>query len=282
VLARHPEVTRVAANAGHGNPQIYYNVHAGEERSHIGELFVQIAHFDSNETPALLDAIRAELGVYPRAQIRLESFRNGPPLDAPIVVRVFAEDLGVLRGLSARVAEQVSSVPGTLYTDDPLRVTKTDLAVRVDAEQAGRLGVPEIEVKNGVRLAIAGLLAGKLRDSDGEEYPIRVTLQQGEGERASLTRSTIHRSPRCERRARSCCGSSRRSSSRRRRPRSCTTAAALRHGVRAHRHRLQHRQGDRRGDREARSDGGPPGTGWRTPASARTARRASVASAPPS
>jgi multidrug efflux pump subunit AcrB len=186
VLARHPEVTRVAANAGHGNPQIYYNVHAGEERSHVGELFVQIAHFDSNETPALLDAIRAELGVYPRAQLRLESFRNGPPLDAPIVVRVFAEDLGVLRGLSARVAEQVSSVPGTLYTDDPLRVTKTDLAVRVDAEQAGRLGVPEIEVKNGVRLAIAGLLAGKLRDSDGEEYPIRVTLQQGEGERAQL------------------------------------------------------------------------------------------------
>ncbi len=171
---------------GHGNPQIYYNVHADEERSHVGELFVQIAHFDSNETPALLDAIRAELGVYPRAQLRLESFRNGPPLDAPIVVRVFAEDLGVLRGLSARVAEQIASVPGTLYIDDPLRVTKTDLAVRVDAEQAGRLGVPEIEVKNGVRLAIAGLLAGKLRDSDGEEYPIRVTLQQGEGGRAQL------------------------------------------------------------------------------------------------
>lgn len=180
VLARYPEVTRVAANAGRGNPQTYYNVHPAEDKSHVGELFVQIARFDANRTPALLDTIRSELAAYPRAQLRLEAFRNGPPLDAPIAIRVFAEDLGALRGLAARVAEQIASVPGTIYTDDPLRVTKTDLAVRIDAEQAGRLGVPEIEIKNGVRLAIAGLLAGKLRDSDGEEYPIRMTLQQGE------------------------------------------------------------------------------------------------------
>jgi multidrug efflux pump subunit AcrB len=184
VLAKHPEISRVAANAGHGNPQIYYNVRPEDQKSHIGELFVQLHDYEPATTPALLDAIRADLAAYPRAKLRLERFQNGPPIDAPIEMRVFSEDLEGLRVLSSKVAAVIEGTPGAIYVDDPLRVTKTDLAVRIDSAQAGRLGVPELEIKNAVRLAIAGLVAGTLRDPAGEEYDIRLTLPQGE--RASL------------------------------------------------------------------------------------------------
>ncbi|MEB2344937.1 MAG: efflux RND transporter permease subunit [Deltaproteobacteria bacterium] len=184
VLARHPAVSRVAANVGHGNPQVYYNVRPEDPKSHVGELFVQLDAYEPATTPALLDAIRRELAAYPRAKLRLERFRNGPPIDAPVEMRVFDEDLAGLRALSSKVAAVIEATPGAIYVDDPLRATKTDLAVRIDSAQAGRLGVPELEIKHAVRLAIAGLVAGSLRDTAGEEYEIRMTLPQGS--RASL------------------------------------------------------------------------------------------------
>lgn len=178
VLARHPEVTRFLTNAGRSNPQVYYNVRSTEEKSNVGELVVQLEHYDAERTPLLLDELRAELAAYPRAKLEVDVYRNGPPLDAPIAIRVFADDLARLKALSARVAERIEATPGTAYVDDPLRLPKTELVVRIDSEQAGRLGIPELELKTGVRTAIAGVLGGKLRDASGEEYDIRVTLPQ--------------------------------------------------------------------------------------------------------
>ena len=178
VLAKRPEIKRTLTNVGHGNPQIYYNVHPGEEKSSVGELFVHLHAYEPSETPVLLDEIRVELSAYPRAKLRLEEFQNGPPIDAPIAIEVFAENLDELRRLAGRVEQTIEATPGTLYANNPLRIAKTDLAVKIDSEQAGRLGIPGIDIKNGVRMAIAGLLAGTLRDRAGEEYDIRITLLQ--------------------------------------------------------------------------------------------------------
>jgi multidrug efflux pump subunit AcrB len=124
----------------------------------------------------LLDELRAELASYPDAKLRVVEFRNGPPLDAPIAIRLFANDLAGLETLAERVAATIASVPGTRYVDNPLQRARTGLAVRIDEELAGRLGVASLDVKNAVRLAVAGLDAGVLRDGSGEEYDVRVTL----------------------------------------------------------------------------------------------------------
>ncbi|MCK6555618.1 efflux RND transporter permease subunit [Candidatus Binatia bacterium] len=179
VLARHPEVKRVIANVGRGNPQIFYNALPAEEKSNVGELFVLLREYAPQRTPALLNEIRAELAAYPRARLWVKEFQNGPPVDALLAIRVFAPDLDQLRQLAERVEGAIEATDGTRYVNNPLRVAKTDLAVRVDAAQAGRFGIPESEVQSAVRLAIAGVKAGTLRDSRGEEYDVRVTLPQG-------------------------------------------------------------------------------------------------------
>ena len=192
VLARHPEIERVITNVGHGNPQIFYNVRPIGENTRIAELFVHLRAWDPFASPQLLDALRVELAEFPNAKIRVFEFQNGPPLESPIQIRVTAEELGQLPLLARRVEELLSATPGTRYVDNPLQQPKLDLAVRVDAEQAGRLGVSELEVKRAVRLAIAGLEAGVLRDAAGEEHPVRVTLDQpGRASLASLDRLSV-------------------------------------------------------------------------------------------
>ncbi|HEU4429210.1 MAG TPA: efflux RND transporter permease subunit [Myxococcota bacterium] len=192
VLAKHPAIERVITNVGHGNPQIFYNVRPLGENTRTAELFVHLREWDPFTSPQLLDALRAELADYPSAKIRVFEFQNGPPLENPIQIRVTAEQLEQLPGLARDVEDLLAATPGTRYVDNPLLQAKLDLAVRVDNEQAGRLGVPELEIKRAVRLAIAGLEAGVLRDAAGEEHPVRVTLDQpGRASLAALDRLSI-------------------------------------------------------------------------------------------
>ena len=192
VLATHPEIERVITNVGHGNPQIFYNVRPLGENTRIAELFVHLREWDPFASPQLLDTLRDELAGYPNAKIRVFEFQNGPPLENPIQIRVFAEELEQLPALASEVEALLLATPGTRYVDNPLQQPKLDLAVRVDDEQAGRLGVPELEIKRAVRLAIAGLEAGVLRDAAGEEHPVRVTLDQlGRPSLASLDRLSV-------------------------------------------------------------------------------------------
>ncbi|MBC7171984.1 MAG: efflux RND transporter permease subunit, partial [Polyangiaceae bacterium] len=51
---------------------------------------------------------------------------------------------------------------------------RTDLRVEIDRDRAGALGVPTAEAVRSVRLAVAGLPIGTMREADGDSYGIRV------------------------------------------------------------------------------------------------------------
>jgi multidrug efflux pump subunit AcrB len=49
-----------------------------------------------------------------------------------------------------------------------------ELSLDVDSQKAALLGVPAVEFDRAVRLAVAGIPAGRFKDSDGEQYDIMV------------------------------------------------------------------------------------------------------------
>ncbi len=176
VVARREAVRDVYANIGRGNPKIYYNVQSQAERATRGELFVLVDRYDARQTPALLDSLRTELDAYPDARIQVTEFENGPPIDAPIAMRVIGDDLDSLRAVAARVERVMEGTDGTRDVVNPLRVARTDLRMRTDRQKAGLYGVPTIEVDRAVRFGLVGLTAGRIRDDDGEEYSITLRL----------------------------------------------------------------------------------------------------------
>jgi multidrug efflux pump subunit AcrB len=70
----------------------------------------------------------------------------------------------------------VGATEGTRDVDNPLRLRRTDIDLRVDTEKAALFGVPAIEVDRTVRLAVAGVPAGQFREPDGDEYDITLRL----------------------------------------------------------------------------------------------------------
>jgi multidrug efflux pump subunit AcrB len=176
-LAAQPEVAWTMANIGKGNPQVYYNFVPSPERSNVAEVFVQLESYDPKTTPALIDRLRHRLDDWPGARIKVKEFENGPPIDAPIAIRILGDDLEVLRDLAEQVTEVLEDTPGTMYVDNPVSVRRTDLTVAVDRDRAGLHGVPTVRVAQMVRLGVAGLEVGTLRDRGGEEHDLAVRLR---------------------------------------------------------------------------------------------------------
>ncbi len=172
VLAKTEDVQHYLSNLGRGNPRIYYNVFQHEYASNYAEVFVQLHEYEPNRTPAMLDELRRQFDDLAGAEILVKQFENGPPMEAPIAIRVIGPDLITLRQLSLEVEKLIRNTPGTRDIVNPQRRTRIDLDLNIDRVKAGLLGVAPLEADQTVRLAVAGLPAGDFHTSSGDSYPI--------------------------------------------------------------------------------------------------------------
>jgi multidrug efflux pump subunit AcrB len=177
VLLAQPEVKSVATNVGKGNPLIYYNVQRENEKTNYAQLFVQLQKQNSGRrTEELVAALRRQFSEYPGAKIEAKEFEQGPPVEAPVLVRVRGDDLPALTRLASQVERILNEIPGTVNVDNPLATQATDLQIDINKDKAALLGVPLAEIDRTVRIAMAGFAASIYRDDEGESYPIVVRL----------------------------------------------------------------------------------------------------------
>jgi multidrug efflux pump subunit AcrB len=175
-LAEHPEVKRWYTHVGHGTPFVYYNYFSQGRTANLGEVFVELRKYDPKHTPQLFEALRTRFNDYAAARISLKQFEQGPPVDAPVAIRVVGPQIEGLRQLANQVEQVLKATPGTRDVHNPARLLRTDLNLGIDTEKAGLLGVSALEVNRTVRLAVAGLAAGQFRASNGDEYDITLRL----------------------------------------------------------------------------------------------------------
>jgi multidrug efflux pump subunit AcrB len=175
-LRRHPEVDRWYTHVGHGTPFVYYNVFAQGRAANVGEVFVELKAYDPKRSPRLFETMRARFNDYAAARITLKQFEQGPPIDAPVAIRVVGPEIEGLRTLAGRVERLLKDTPGTRDVRNPVRLLRTDLNLGMDTEKAGLFGVSALEANRTVRLAIAGLVAGQFRAPNGDEYDITLRL----------------------------------------------------------------------------------------------------------
>lgn len=176
VLAADPKIMYYATNVGHGNPRIYYNVIPANERPDFAEIFVQLdPHTLPDEKRQVIERLRGQFAAFPGAKIEVKDFEQGPPIEAPIAVRLFGDNLDTLRTMAGRVESMLQNVPGTIYVNNPVKTVKSDLRVRINKDKARMLGIQTADIDRTVRLAIAGLDMGTYTDAKGDEYDIVVS-----------------------------------------------------------------------------------------------------------
>jgi multidrug efflux pump subunit AcrB len=176
-LKKEEEIKYFTTNVGKGNPRIYYNVVGRSESSNIAQFFVQTNDISPEKKTKLIDKLRDKFFLYPNAKIEVKDFEQGPPLEAPIAMRIFGENLDTLRSLSMKVEGIIKKTEGTIYVNNPLANQQTDLKIKINKEKAGLLGISIADIDRTIRLGIAGLTIGKFTPGEGQDdINISVTL----------------------------------------------------------------------------------------------------------
>jgi multidrug efflux pump subunit AcrB len=175
-LDKIPDVKFYATNVGKGNPRIYYNVIQENERTDFAQTFVQL---DDETTPErklrVINDLREQFASYPGAKIEVKNFEQGPPIVAPVEVRLFGDNLDSLRAYAGRIEEMLKQTEGTLYVNNPVSNLKSDIRVVINQDKARMTGINTVDIDRTVRLAVAGLEMGNFSDVDGEDYDVYLT-----------------------------------------------------------------------------------------------------------
>lgn len=110
---------------------------------------------------------------------------------APVEIKIFGQDLSVLREVSDDIADKIQSVPGLRDIETTLEMGKPEWQIFIDREKASQAGLTVYQVAQTVRAALMGVVSTRYREG-GDEFDVRVRFQeQDRVSREDLDRITI-------------------------------------------------------------------------------------------
>lgn len=181
LLKKESLVKNYASNVGTDNPRIYYNIiPRGGTSTNYAQIFVQLQ--EGTEVPertAFITELREELSNYPGAKIKVLEFEQGAPVEAPLAIRIFGENLDSLKRIASKVENAYKNSEGTIYVNNPISNNSTDLRVKINKDKAGFFGIPVVEIDRNIRMAVSGLNLGNYQDENGENNPIVISVPRG-------------------------------------------------------------------------------------------------------
>jgi len=164
--------------AGFSGPRFYYNLIELPSVPHFGRLVV-ITNSD-RDLPELIDWVGRHLPKrLPEAQIIARQLGQGPPVDAPVEVRIFGPDLDALRLASQQAIAAARQIEGTRDVRHRLGRGLPTLAIEFDDAEAARQGVSRADLAGVIAEATQGRRISTWR-AGREPLPVLLTTPEGE------------------------------------------------------------------------------------------------------
>jgi multidrug efflux pump subunit AcrB len=171
-----PGLAWYSASVGRTTPKLYYNLDEIEGDATFGQVAVGLEAWHGRSSPALLADLRRTFDRIPGATIAVKEFRQGPPEEAPVAIRISGPSLDQLARLAAEAETRMQATPGLIDIGNPLRRARTDLRLVTDETAVAAQGVAPGALRGALQLALTGATPAVLRDADGDDYDVRVAL----------------------------------------------------------------------------------------------------------
>ncbi len=172
----YPQVKAVATNIGRENPSIYYNEFPGGEAANKAQLFILLNEINRAESQQLVDDLRSDFKHVPGAKIQIKEFQQGPPIEAPIAIRVVGDDLDLLQSAANDIEKMILATAGTINVNNPMGRPKLDLNIEIHRDKAALLNVSINSIDETIRTSLMGIEVGSYRDQNGDDYDIVIRL----------------------------------------------------------------------------------------------------------
>lgn len=181
-LLADKDVDSIGAFVGHGGPRWYLPANLEQENNNLATFIVNTKSIDSVDRVIL--RTRAEMeSNFPDADFSLKKLMNGPPVGAPLQIRLSGPDIKTLYGLRDTIAAIVEEQAGIERVWDDWGQWTKKMMVKVDQDKAREAGLSSFDVAVSLQTAMSGLRASDYREGD---TIIPILLRNDEGFRGRL------------------------------------------------------------------------------------------------
>ena len=140
------------------------------------QLFIILNEMKRAELQQLVKDLRHDFAETPGAKVTVKEFQQGPPVAAPIAIRVLGDDLDSLQQAAADIEKILLKTPGTVNVDNPMGRPKLDLDINILRDKAALLNVSLSSIDDAIRTSLMGSGVGNYRDQNGDDYDIMIRL----------------------------------------------------------------------------------------------------------
>jgi multidrug efflux pump subunit AcrB len=178
-----PEVASLSWVIGESAPAFYYNMIANQDGvPSFAEALVTTR--SALATEAILDKLQRTLNAeVPEARAIVRGLVQGPPVNAPVEIRIVGPSLDTLRELGDRIRLLMLDVPGIMVARAEVGSGAPKVKVELSEEKVRLAGLDLGAVARQLETNLEGVSGGSIVEGS-EELPIRVRV--GESARGSL------------------------------------------------------------------------------------------------
>lgn len=174
-IRRSQGVKQVLWLVGGSAPSVYYNQMMNRDNSpNFAQAIVTMNAID--EAAALIAPLQRRLDQsVSEAKIAVRAFGQGPPISAPIGVKIFGTDPEKLNQLGEQVRLLMMQVPGVSQSIASINQEEPQLLYHTDGDTSRLANLNMSDIASQLQAALDGRLGGSILEGT-EEIPIRLRL----------------------------------------------------------------------------------------------------------
>lgn len=142
----------------------------------LASILVNLREDKPDTSTNFLAELRSSLPTITGANITVSEPNAGPPVSAPITLKVMGEDLTTMSLVVDELTNLVRNTEGTINVTNSNSSNATELVYRYDRDFGARLGVSPLLVSQNLRTAVSGTEATSITTLD-DSVPVVVRLQ---------------------------------------------------------------------------------------------------------
>ncbi|MEM6617648.1 MAG: efflux RND transporter permease subunit, partial [Pseudomonadota bacterium] len=182
-LLADERIEQVLWSIGRSAPAFYYNI-VGARENAPGHAQALVTTQSAQATEDLLSRLQRELPlVAPEAEVLVRGLVQGPPVAAPVEIRLIGDDLETLRDLGDEVRQIMMGVDSVLVARGTIGPGAPKAVVDVDEAEARLMGLELGGIARQLQSSLEGVTGGSMVEG-AVELAIRVRL--GDASRQDL------------------------------------------------------------------------------------------------
>lgn len=177
LIRRKSDVRAINWVIGESAPAFYYNMIADQDNQpSFAEALVTTVSPEATE--AILGRLQRSLDAnIPEARIIVRGLVQGPPVNAPVEIRIVGSELGVLRDLGEKLRRIMIEVPDIIQARTQLTSGAPKVVIDLDEEKVRLAGLQLSDVARQLDTSLEGTTGGSLIEGS-EELPVRVRVSE--------------------------------------------------------------------------------------------------------